>query len=332
MKITLQQLITTVTKSLAPLYLISGDEPLLIQEAIDAIQHAAEQAGYTERLRIAIENGTEWGKMLYANAHSLSLFSSKRILELDLTEAKLLAANTKLLQDYAEHPVVDSILLIKTPKLDSKIEKSAWYKAIEQAGMIVTIWPINREQLPSWIMQRAKKADLKITPAAAETLANKIEGNLLAAAQEIEKLRLLQSTQAIDCSVIEESVSDNHHFDIFILVDSILAADHTRSLRILHSLLAEGTEPILILWAMTRELRLMAELLENTKQGTALPALFAKFRIWEKRQNNVRAFLKRTTLDKCWALLSQAALIDRIIKGAENGNVKIELEKFIIQM
>lgn len=331
MKINLQQLSTVLSKSLAPIYLISGDEPLLLQEAVDMIHQTAKQAGFAEYVRISMDSA-DWGKILYEDTHSLSLFSNKRVFTIDLQESKFTAANTKILQDYAENTPADSLLLIKTHKLDSKIEKSAWYKAIDATGVIVTIWPINREQLPAWIIQRAKKADLKLTLDAAERLADKIEGNLLAAAQEIEKLRLLQTSDAVDASFIENNVNDNNHFDIFALVDSMLAADHNRSFRILHSLFAEGTEPILILWAMTRELRLMADLLEQLKKGAALSALFSQFRIWEKRQANVRNFLKRNTLEKCWKLLSQAAFIDKIIKGAESGNVKIELEKLIMSV
>ena len=327
MKLPYQQLEQHISKKLAPLYLISGDELLQTQEAVDLIREAAQRTGFSERTRISVESNSEWGKQLYADAHSLSLFATKRILELDLRNAKLNQANSEYLKNYAEKPQDDTLLLIHTNKLDAKTEQSSWYKMLEKNGVVITVWPISAEQLPQWIMQRAKKIQLTLSKQAATRLAEQVEGNLLAAAQEIEKLRLL--TDSVDENTLEDIIADHAHFDIFNLVDSLLAGNTQRSLRILDNLRAEDTEPTLILWAITRELRTMSDILQQTQQGTPLSALFSKFRIWEKRQPGVRAFLKRHKQQSCWELLLLAAKVDRIIKGAESGNVWDELEKIV---
>lgn len=321
MKLNAQQITQHLAKKLAPIYIVCGDEPLLAQEIIDLIREAANQAGFVERVRIPVESGADWGKLLYAQAQSLSLFASKRILEIDLTVAKLTAANSKMLQEYALNPTADTLLLIRTPKMDSKTEQTSWYKNLDKAAVFIPLWPIPTEQLPAWILQRAKKLAMNMTQGAANFLATQVEGNLLAAAQELEKLRLLQTTETIDQQMIENAVTDNAHFDIFALVESALAGNSQRSLRILDNLAAEDTEPTLILWALTRELRTMAEMARQAKLGVSLGALFSQFRIWEKRQPSTRAFLQRHKQESCWGMLVTAAGVDRVIKGAEMGNV-----------
>ncbi|MHB1949223.1 MAG: DNA polymerase III subunit delta [Gammaproteobacteria bacterium] len=332
MKIAAHLLGQQLTKNLSPIYVVSGDEPLLTQEACDLIREAAIAAGFTERVRINVEPGADWGKAFYAYSQSFSLFATKRLLDLDLTTAKLNAASSKILQEYTQQPPSDTILLIRTNKLDSKTEQTSWYKALDKVSVIIPIWPITIEQLPAWILQRAKKLDLNITKSAAELLATLVEGNLLAAAQELEKLRLLQLTEVIDHQTIENAISDHAHFDIFTLVDSALSGNTKRSLRILENLAAEDTEPTLILWAIARELRTLADMAKQIQQGIALGTLFPKFRIWEKRQPSVRAFLQRNKLENCWELLTNAAQIDRIIKGAETGNVWDALGQLVLKM
>lgn len=329
MKLAYAQLNQHLAKQLAPIYFISGDELLQMQEALDTLRDAAQKAGYSERIRIPVESSSEWGNQLHAHAQSLSLFSTKRILELDLRNVKINQTNSGALKTYAEKPDSDAVLLVYANKLDAKSEQAAWYKALEKAGVVMPIWPVSAEQLPQWVTQRARKIQLNITPSAAQKLADHVEGNLLAAAQEIEKLRLL--TDSVDDATLENILLDQGSFDIFNLVDSMLAGKQQRALRILTNLLAEDTEPTLILWAITRELRTMAEIIQKTQQGMSLGNLFSQFRIWEKRQPSVRAFLQRHTYQSCCGLLLQAARIDRVIKGAERGVVKVELERLLIR-
>lgn len=330
MKLAHNQLEQHLTKKLAPIYLISGDETLLVQEAVASIRHAARNAGFTERTMLTIEPGADWAKQLHAEAHSLSLFATKRIVELHLAGAKPNAAAVKILKDIAANPLTDVILIISTNKLDSKTEQTAWFKALDKSGITIPIWPIAIEQLPTWIMQRAKKSGLTFTPDAAKRLAEQVEGNLLAASQEIEKLGLLQTNKTIDIHAIEQAVTDNARFDIFSLVECALAGNSQRCIRILDNLCAENTEPLLVLWALTREIRTLAELAKQTKQGVGLGVLFGKYRIWEKRQPGVRRFLQHHNQTSCWAMLSHGSQIDRLIKGAARGNVWSELQQLTL--
>ena len=332
MKLAYPQLAQHLTRNLAPIYLVSGDELLLVQEAVDALRAAAIKAGFSERIATTAESQSDWAKLLYTDTHSISLFASKKLVELNLTHIKLNNTQAKIFEDYACQPLANTLLIIITNKLDTKAEKTAWYKALEKNGIILPIWPVPAEQLPQWIMQRAKKINLQLTLPAAERLATLVEGNLLAAAQEIEKLSLLYPDKILDHQAIENAVMDNARFDIFNLVDSALLGDRARCLRILHNLAEEGIEPTLILWALTRELRVLADIQKQLQQGIALPTLLNKARIWEKRQAGCRAFLQRHTQRSCWKLLICAAKLDRVIKGVERGNMWDELEALIIQL
>lgn len=332
MKLSYAQLSQHVTKSLAPLYLISSDEWLLAEEAMDTIRTAAIQAGFTERVKITPESNADWSELLYSNTHSLSLFATKKIIEINLTLTKLNSAHGKILAEYAAQPLSDTTLLIQTAKYDAKTEKSTWYQALEKNAVIIPIWPLTNEQLPLWIIQRAKKFNLTLNKPAADRLSALVEGNLLAAAQEIEKIALLQPSQEITPSLIDEAVTDSTRFDIFQLVDSALIGNIQRSIQIVRNLAAEGEEPTLILWALVREFRMLANMQQQQIKGITLGALFSQFRIWEKRQPGVRAFLQRHSLESCWEILKHAAHIDHLIKGAEKGNIWNELENLLLNI
>jgi DNA polymerase-3 subunit delta len=196
---------------------------------------------------------------------------------------------------------------------------------------MLPLWPVDAGQLPGWIMQRGKQTGVILTPDAAKLLAEQVEGNLLAAAQEIEKLALLQTSGIINASTIEDTVTDNARFDIFGLVDAALSGDAQRCIRILTHLQAEGSEPILVLWALAREIRtLMA--ISRESAGTSLASLFGKYRIWEKRQRGVRQFLQKHPLASCRKLLLMCSKIDQIAKGAKRGNVWDALQLLALQM
>lgn len=332
MKLAYAQLTFHLTKNLAPLYWVCSDELLLVQEAVGTIRAAAKKLGFHERISLTPDTKSDWTKALYADTHSRSLFSSKKIIELNLQQIKLNAAQGKIFEELIRKLSADTLLIISTTQLDAKLEKTSWYKAIEKTGVIIPIWPVSAEQLPQWILQRAKKINLHLTSQAAERLAILVEGNLLAAAQEIEKLSLLYPGKTLDEDMIENAVVDNAHFDIFNLTDNALRGKTARCMRILTNLADEGVEPTLILWALTRELRTVADIQQQMQQGAALSALFAKARIWEKRQAGFRAFLQRHTLENCWGLLSKAAQIDRMIKGVDLGNVQDELEALVLLM
>jgi DNA polymerase-3 subunit delta len=316
MKITLPQLSAHLTKSLAKVYLISGDETLLVQEALDAVRLAAKQQDYLDR-QIITASDDQWTQSLYSASHNLSLLNNKKLLELDLNQIKLTAKTSKILQEFVAHPTPDTILLMRSKKLDARSAKAAWYQAIEKHGIALPIWPIPFQQLPSWILQRAQKLGLTLSQRGAELLAHACEGNLLAAAQEIEKLLLVNLTNTVDEKMILESIYDNGQFDIFMLVESALLGNHARSLRILKHLQDEGIEATLVLWAFTNELRVLNNLFKESKQGVGMGALFSKYRVWEKRQAPIQQFMRRVKQEYCWKLLVIASEVDRAIKGIE---------------
>lgn len=332
MKLSYAQLAPHLNKSLAPIYLVHGDEPLLVEETMDAIYKVAQTAGFTERSSIVTESGADWGKYLYTDTHSISLFAQKKVIYLNLNHIKLNAASGKILEEYAEKPASDTLLIMHSDKLDNKVEKSNWYKAIEKQGVVVTLWPISPDQMPAWIIQRAKKINLNLTKQDAEWLASQMEGHLLAAAQEIEKLSLLQPSGTLNNQTIQTAVTDNARFDIFALIDSALLGKTNRTLRILQNLADEDIEPTLVLWALTRELRTLAELQKKLAEGSSLTTLFTSYRIWEKRQPHVKAVLQRHKQSDFWDLLIHAAKVDRMIKGAEVGNVWDELRCLVLKI
>lgn len=319
-------------KTLAPLYFLCSNEPLLLQEAVATIRNTARQQGWSERVSITVETGTEWEDTFYAHTHGLSLFSAKKIVELNLTQTKLTAAIGKVLAEYAARPNTDTLLIISTAKLDANNEKSAWYKSIEKTSIVIPIWPIAPEQFAQWILQRAQSLQLTITQPVAKQLAAQLEGNLLAAAQEIEKLHLLQMDGTQSSQAIADSITDNSRFDIFNWVESVLLGQQQRCLRILKNLMAEDTEPTLILWALARELRMLTDMLKKIQEGATLGELFKQFFIWEKRQPSVRAFLQRHNSTRCLDFFLHAAKIDRIIKGAESGLVWIEFQTLALKI
>lgn len=331
MKLTYFQLEQQISKQLAPAYIIGGDELLARQDAATLVRKAAKTAGFTERVKLAPEAGFDW-EQLYSLLNSGSLLSDKRIIELDFSTALPNKAAAPILCDYAERHSPDVLLLITTGKIDDKLSKTAWFKALDKIGVSVAIWPVTRDQLPQWINARAKKYKLQIQPDAVNLLADFVEGNLAAAAQAIEKLYLLRSETAIDCAMVETALTDESSFNVFDLVEHSLAGDKARTLHILDNLKNDGTEATLVLWSLTRELRLLADMTREQKEGKTLEYLFQKYRIFTKRQPAMRRAINRTTPEKCWQQLNYAAHVDTLIKGAAPGNAWNALQMLCLRL
>lgn len=332
MKLTTQQLEQQLTKSLAPIYLLSSDEILLVQDNCDLIREKAIANGYSDFIKITCDTHTAIEEHLFTAAQSLSLFATKKLIEFNFHHFKFGAAQGKFFQSYAEKPAPDVIIVIRTNKIDAKSEKSAWFQAFLKHITFVAIWPVTGAQLPQWTLQRANKMGLTLSRENAELIAQQAEGNLLAMQQELEKLFLYQLSPPEKNSKLSQTLTDNARFTVFDLVESMAASNHTRSLRILKNLNEEDVEPTLILWALAREIRTLTEMSYAIKNGSSIAALFNQFHIYEKRQNTVRSFLQRVSLEKCHELLLKAAKIDRIIKGAATGNVWNEMERVVLQI
>lgn len=328
MKLNANQLGKQLQGTLAAVYAVSGDEPLLCQEASDAIRGAARAQGFDEREVFDVDASFDWGRLYEAGA-SLSLFAQKRILELRLPTGKPGDKGSAALLDYLARPAEDTLLLISLPRLDAAAQKTKWAKALleHEQAQFVQIWPVELALLPQWINQRLARLGLAGTPEAVELIAERVEGNLLAAAQEIEKLRLLTEGSQVDADTVRASVADSARYDVFGLLDAALAGDAAHALRILDGLRGEGVEAPVVLWALARELRLLANLAQLQESGTPLERAFTQVKppVWDKRRPLLTRALQRHGARRLEALLRDAQVADEQIKGQAPGEVWLTL-------
>lgn len=328
MKLRAEQLGASLERQLAPVYVVSGDEPFQVDEACERIRAAAGAQGFGDRQVFHAERGFDWQQLLSA-ADSLSLFAERKLLELRLPTAKPGTDGARVLQQLAESRAEDQILLLVTAKLDATQQRSKWFKALEGAGVVVQVWPLDQNRLPQWIRRRMQMRELQPSGEALSLLADRVEGNLLAADQELEKLRLLYGAGPIDADQVQSAVTDSARFDVFQLVDAALAGQRERSVRILYGLCEEGVDPVLVLWALARELRQLARMAESVAAGSALGAVMGEFRVWERRKRPVAAALQRLATADVGALLCRAHRVDRVIKGRAAGRPWDELLELV---
>lgn len=319
MKLRPEQLSGHANRQPAPLYLIHGDEPLLVLEAADTIRQAARKHGFGEREYGVVDSGFDWNGLLLL-VNSGSLFASRRLIELRLGDAKPGESGAKALIRYAQRPNPDVVLAITAGKLDPAAQKSAWVNAIDAAGVVIQIWPIEARQLPSWISTRLHAKGMRASAEAILLLAARVEGNLLAAAQEIDKLYLLHGNTPIDADEIVAAVGESARFSIYDLADAALAGQAERVARIVAGLRGEGVEPILAAWALAKDIRLLALLRDDSRQGTPIDTALANQRVWEKRKPLLKNALQRLPMSACRQLVGYCAELDRVIKGAAPGN------------
>ncbi|HEX7046443.1 MAG TPA: DNA polymerase III subunit delta [Gammaproteobacteria bacterium] len=312
---------------LAPIYLLGGDEPLQLGEAADAVRAAARRDGYASREVFFVERGFDW-QSLRAAGESLSLFAEKRLLELRLPTGKPGDAGAKVLSEFAARPPEDTVLMIVSGKVD---KKNKWVGALEKAGVLVEVWPIDAAQLPRWIEGRMSGAGLAADREAAQLLADRVEGNLLAAAQEIDKLALLVEGNRANADAVRDAVADSARFDIFQLADAALAGDAVRALRMLDALRTEGAEAVLVVWALARDVRMLAEMSFKVAGGQSPDRIAAS--VWpKKRQPIVARALQRHSVKAWERLLLEVALIDRQVKGMRRGDAWQNIERLVAAM
>jgi DNA polymerase-3 subunit delta len=313
------QLAAHLRKALMPIYLVFGEEPLQAQEAADAIRAAARDQGYSERECLTVETGFDWNTLRQCAA-SLSLFAGRRLLDLRLGNAKPGDAGGKALSEYAARPADDTVLLITAGKLDWTTQKTRWFSALENAGVTVLSAPLELRQLPTWIEKRLRARGLNPTPEAVNLLCDRVEGNLLAAAQEIEKLALLVKDRSLTAEAVLAAVGDSSRYSIYDLSDAALQGQPERVARILSGLRGEGVEPVLINWVLHQEIRVLSALAFARSQRQSPEAVFAAHKVWDKRKPLLNQALQRLKLTDCQQLLRTCAWIDRAIKGAEAGS------------
>lgn len=311
MKLTTDTLEAHLGQKLLPAYLISGDEPLLAAEAADAVRERARAAGFTEREVHFIERAADW-EAVRASAGTLSLFGSRRVLEVRLATARPGAAGGAVLVTLLERADPDTVLLILAPRLDRDAQGTKWVQAAERHGAWVAVWPVAAGKFVAWLRARSRRLGLSLDAQALQMLAARTEGNLLAAHQELQKLRLLAPGQGVASGAALEAVADSARFDVFRLSDAALAGDPGRSLRVLAGLRAEGTEPTLVLWALTKALRDLAGALGRPAGASG--------RGWQRPSAALDAAVRRAGRLSLRTLMVRAARADRMIKGRLRGD------------
>lgn len=303
-----------LAKSLAPLYVIASDEHLLALEAADKIRKTARAQGFSEREVLTVERSFKWGELLAAN-QSQSLFGDKKLIELRIPSGKPGKDGGQALQNYAAHLGPDNVTLITLPKLDWATQKAAWVAALQQASVYIDIPLVERAQLPAWIGARLAAQRQGADRQSIDFIADRVEGNLLAAHQEIQKLALLHPEGNLRFEQVQDAVLNVARYDVFKLNEAMLAGDAARLVRMLQGLQGEGEALPLVLWAVAEEIRTLLKLKAGVAQGKQLAMLLKEYRIWGPRERLMEPALRRLTLATLQDALRQAAQIDKMVKG-----------------
>lgn len=312
MQVRAEQITEHLRLGLKPVYLISGDEPLQVMEVADAVRTAAKQQGFSEREVLNVDAQFDWSVLLAAG-EALSLFSEQKLLDLRLNSCKIGAAGSKAMQHYLAHPPSDKVLLIQCGRLDKACRSAAWVKAIETQGVLVQVWDLSPQQALAWLAKRMRETGLNASEAAVRYLSEHVEGNLLAAVQEINKLKLLYDQELISVEQMAAAISDSSRFTVFDLADSILAQDIKRLQHILQVLKEEDTALPLLVWALGDLLRQLYEACENQRQQRSNQTLI--MRLPKNRQAPFQSALKRMERANWPSLFKRLAILDQHSKG-----------------
>jgi len=302
----------------------------LVLEAGDQVRAAARQAGVSERQVFHADAQFDWNQLYHAN-QSMSLFGDRQLLELRLT-GKLNDAGRKALVAYAGDANPDNLLLIVSDKIEAAQSKAKWFAGVTDAAWWVPIWPVDRHQLPAWLRSRLQQQGLQIDDDALALLADRVDGNLLAARQEIDKLLLVSDSTQLTLETVVQAVADSARYTVFDLADAVLNGDLARSQRVLSGLAAEGIEPPIVLWVLARELRHLVQLADAQVSGQPLPAVFKRLRIFDKRQGPYQAALRRGDTGLWQRCLIICGDVDATIKGRAAGDPWHKLSALVCEV
>ena len=269
---------------------------------------------------------------MHNEANALSLFAEKKIIEIRISNGKPGDKGSKALCELCANPSPDNLLLVILPKLERSAQNSKWVKALEAVGAHIQVWPVTGDQLPRWIKQRLLESNITANQQAVEILAERVEGNLLAAVQEIEKLKLLAIEGKVDAIMMSSVVADSARYNLFEFVDKVLAGDAQSAARSLRGLHSEGTDAIPLLWAITRELRILIKASEQISRGENRDWALKNAGVWEKRLPLFRTAIQRCSAAHLRMLLYQAGAIDRGIKGMRKADIWDELTTLVLSL
>lgn len=316
-------------KQLSPIFIISGDEPLLSQEAADSIRSAARKLEYTERETFHVDARFDWN-LVFNETNALSLFADKKILELRIASGKPGDKGSKALCELCENLNESNLIIIILPKLEKGAYQSKWMKNLEAHGVHIQVWPVSTQQLPRWINQRLVQAGINANQAAVDILADRVEGNLLAAMQEINKLKLLSLEGTVDGEIMSTVVADSARYNLFEFIDKILDGNAQSAAKALRGLENEGTEPLALLWAITRELRILNKASHQIVLGSPKDKALKNAGVWDKRMPIFKKALSRLSPAHLRMLMHQAGAIDRGVKGLRQSDIWDELTTLVL--
>lgn len=318
------------------LYWVSGDDPLLMLEAGDAIRSFLRKQGFEQRDLFHVDKNFDWNNFFQLTS-SLSLFAEKRVIELRFASAKPDEEGKKALQHFIDNPSTDIAVMIIGPKLDKATTSTKWFANLMANALLVKVWPLKREELPNWLNTRLKAAGISASRDAVAMLADRVEGNLLAAVQDIERIKLAYAdnngtAKQLEASDIVDFVNDNSRLTSFDLIDATLLGETSRAQKILQGLRAEGVHPLPILATFTRELDSLLPMLAQKEQGQTSEVIMRNARVWSNRKTAVKSSLARLSKSEVWQLLHHARLIDGAIKGMNLANPWDELSLLSLRL
>lgn len=320
------QLQQHLSKTLAPLYVLTGDEPLAQSECLDAIRKAARQDGADERAKFIVERGFNW-QSIQQFGQELSLFASKRILEISIPNGKPGVEGGKALAELAENPIPDTTTIITLPAAAREVKKSVWFSRLQSAAMVIEMHDISPNQLPKWIASRLAQQNQKTDDASLAFMAHQVEGNMLAAHQEIQKLGLLYPKGDLSTEEISSAVLNVSRYDAFKLGEAVLSGDPERTSRILQGLQDEGEQPVAVMNPLIWVLRPLVRVKRAQARGENMNNAMTSARIYGERQQLTRRALSRLSLRQLEAALQKLCDIDRIAKGIMIGDAWLELSR-----
>ena len=326
MQLTVERLMERLrAQPLAKVYFFHGDEPLQLMECADAVRARALTDGIDERCVYDADTGIDW-QALAEEGNALSLFATRRLFEIRLGERKPDKGGPEFLERLASQGLAEDVVVVTAGKPDKSARNARWFKALEADAVCVATRDLRGAALPEWLARRAARFGRRLERGAAELVAERVEGNMLAAAQEVEKLALLVDAETITEDDVLAAVRDSARYDVFQFADAVLAGDLARALRMVRGLREEGTEALLLNWALGRELRTLVAMAAAIERGKALPAVLDEYRVWQGRKPAIRRVLERCSKDDLMDLLAYANFIDTVVKGGRSGDPWDEIE------
>ena len=322
------QLKSVITRSVYPVYMVSGDEPLQQMESLDMIRSYLREQDFSEREVLDVDAQFDWQRLM-DEAASMSLFATRRIVELRLPTGKPGRQGSQALKEYLERPPEDTVLIVNAGKVDGSAKKSAWFKAIDQNGVVVQCWPVPVDRLSGWLAKRFKMRDMDADTDVLSYISQHVEGNLLAADQEIEKLYLLLGPGKITYADVAEAVTSQSRYSVFELVDMMLTGNTSRVIKILAGLKAEGVVPVVVNWALAKDIRLLSQVAADMSSAAFI---LKRSGVWESRVALFKSCLSRHRQRSFEMMLKRCAYIAAASKGMIDANVWDEIESLCFRM